>query len=419
MWVFVLCLVLVSGQEPPEEITVRTSLKTNLVETKNGKIRGISLKTSQNASVDAFLGIPYAEPPIGELRFRPPKARQSWGNKTLEATKQPGSCLQRPDLFFADFDGAKESQPMVAPSEDCLYLNVFVPQANKRNDRARDKLAVIVYIHGGFFASGSSLLQGAQGEKWISDPRELASIGNVIVVTVQYRLGSFGFLFFGDQSAPGNVGLADQKLALEWVKENVESFGGDSESITVAGQGAGGVSAFILYQNTNLFSKIILQSAGIQHPWSYVEPTEAFKRTLRLAELVGCPTTETSRSEVIECLRQMPADQILSMEMGASPPSVNFSPFVITKDGETITEPPITALKRLKPDPNLRVLMGSNLDEGTKSAMYFLPRIFPNGNLGQDILDRRMFQAAMAKILPLETPAEVTFLGRGVIHLSW
>ena len=121
------------------------------------------------------------------------------------------------------------------------------------------------------------------------------------MVTIQYRLGSFGYLFLDDESAPGNVGLLDQKMAIEWVRRNVQGFGGDPEKITLAGQDAGGVSALTLLslsEGQHLASKVILQSAGIQHPWSFVEPTEAFRRTLKLAALLGCQTSGTSRGEV-------------------------------------------------------------------------------------------------------------------------
>ena len=160
--------------------------------TRHGLLRGILLRVSLNRTVSAFLGIPYATPPIGDLRFRPPKSPESWTG-VKDAMRQPASCFQREDLFFADFKGAKEWAPRVSPSEDCLYLNVFVPEkhssgrprADRNTGREEENggLSVIVWIHGGGFASGSSLphkggLSGGD-HPWTADPRELAAEGNI------------------------------------------------------------------------------------------------------------------------------------------------------------------------------------------------------------------------------------------------
>ena len=245
--------------------------------TSKGKLRGIILGASLNRTVGAFLGIPYANPPTNDLRFKPPVDVSMWDG-IRDATRQPPSCYQREDMFFADFEGVKEQQPRIRPSEDCLYLNIFVPNQPKRNqnevsdiheDKKDGKLSVIVYIHGGGFHSGSSLPKkgsenGFRKSKWTPDPRELASEGNVIVVTIQYRLSSFGFIFLDDESAPGNVGLLDQYKALEWVRNEITNFGGNPSSITVMGQEAGGVSALIHYiQNPALFQRLILHSSGM------------------------------------------------------------------------------------------------------------------------------------------------------------
>ncbi len=162
-------------------------------------------------------------------------------------------------------------------------------------------LPVIVWIHGGEFTSGSSLEHEPLNDHWSPDPRQLASTGKVIVVSIQYRLGSFGYLFFDDQEAPGNVGLLDVKKSLQWIKKNILAFGGNPDQITVMGQDAGGNLALILKAiekegEDPLFHRLILQSGSIQHPWSFVEPRIAFRRSLSLAAMVGCPMSGSSKS---------------------------------------------------------------------------------------------------------------------------
>jgi para-nitrobenzyl esterase len=182
-----------------------------------GKIQGkLSGKTRE------FLGIPYAQPPLGELRFAPPKPVKPW-TKTLTATEYGASCPQ----------GAGGLSAMNEKSEDCLTLNVFAPTGAK-------KLPVMFWIHGGaFIAGGSSQYDGTR----------LAAEGPVVVVTVNYRLGALGFLSHPalDEEradAPsGNDGLRDQQLALAWVKKNIAAFGGDPDNVTVMGESAGGASA--------------------------------------------------------------------------------------------------------------------------------------------------------------------------------
>ena len=180
--------------------------------------------------MNVSLGISYAKPPIGDLRFQPPQDPSNWSG-IKNSYEQPPSCMQRPDAFFADFEGSREGQPSMPPSEDCLYLNIFVPDLlvrvfkgkieNGDENLIKNGLPVLIWFHGGSFSSGSSLNNGPLEDDWIPDPREFASNGEIIVVTVQYRLGSFGFLFMDDAKAPGNVGLLDQIKAVEWIKSNI------------------------------------------------------------------------------------------------------------------------------------------------------------------------------------------------------
>ena len=205
------------------------------VTTEYGPIQGGYLNASENRVLAGFLGVPYARPPIGSLRFRATQDPLPWKSVRM-AIEDPPSCIQRKDHFFGDFEGSQQREPKENSSEDCLYLNIYVPDVIlEQNSSSRDGLAVLVWFHGGGFARGASVLKGSkiksnsgsESQNWSPDPREIAVEGGVIVVSVQYRLGSFGFLFFDDESAPGNVGLLDQRKALGWIKRNIFAFGGD------------------------------------------------------------------------------------------------------------------------------------------------------------------------------------------------
>ncbi|PIO64067.1 Carboxylesterase [Teladorsagia circumcincta] len=176
--------------------------------------------TSPNGkSLTQFLGIPFAEPPTGNLRFQKPIPKEPWRNP-LNATSLPNSCIQSPDTYFGNFSGATMWNANTPTSEDCLYLNVFVPGKVDPNKR----LAVMVWVYGGGFFSGTSTEE------------------NVILVSVNYRVSVLGFLYLGKREAPGNMGLWDQQLALKWVHENIDVFGGDLTRITLFGESAGAAS---------------------------------------------------------------------------------------------------------------------------------------------------------------------------------
>ena len=346
------------------------------VSTEYGPIQGTYLNASDNRLLAAFLGVPFARPPIGSLRFRPPQDPLPW-QSIRYAVKNPPSCFQRQDFFFADFEGAKEYEPAEEPSEDCLYLNIYVPDVvnNVNANASSDGLPVLVWFHGGSFAQGSAFPKGAGN--WKPDPREIAVEGGVIVVTVQYRLGSFGFLFLDDEAAPGNVGLLDQRKSLEWITRNIFAFGGDPTKVTLAGQDAGGVSAalqLIVNAKTDqnkLFQKLILHSAGLRHPWSYVEPTEAFRRALKLASLLGCPATGT-KEDVVLCMTKKTAEEIGNKEMGVADPRIHFSPFVMTRDGSFLTAKPEEMFERFvrkeARQMEMKMMMGGQRGRGDQGV---------------------------------------------------
>jgi para-nitrobenzyl esterase len=229
------------------------------VEIAQGALEGESL-----GKVLAFRGIPYAAAPVGNLRFQPPAAPQSWTGVRSALDMGP-SCPQ-----LIDEDPTENNDQVMA--EDCLSLNVWTPKLDTR------KRPVMVWIHGGAFVVGSS-------RNTYYDGAQLAERGDVVVVSLNYRLGAWGFLslegFGGRYAASANIGLQDQVAALQWVRNNIAKFGGDPEKVTVFGESAGASSVGALLSMPvakGLFARAILES-GVPSK----RPVEARERSARLA----------------------------------------------------------------------------------------------------------------------------------------
>ncbi|HSZ17809.1 MAG TPA: carboxylesterase family protein, partial [Terracidiphilus sp.] len=217
------------------------------VKTQEGKIQG---KTINNGEVKAFLGLPYAAPPSGELRWKAPEPPAKWKG-TRDATKFGAHCAQGrvfDDMVFQDS----------GPSEDCLFLNVYAPA----DATDKSKLPVMFWIHGGGYAGGAS-----------SEPRhngDFLPLKGVVLVTINYRLGVFGFLVTDElakegNGAAGNYGLLDMIAALEWVKGNIQNFGGDPGNVTIFGESAGSFAVSTLMASPlaqGLFAKAIGESGA-------------------------------------------------------------------------------------------------------------------------------------------------------------
>nr|AJP62542.1 carboxylesterase [Oxya chinensis] len=253
-----------------------------------GALRGVSARTrSRGAAYFRFLGIPYAAPPVGPLRFQPPKSALTWKG-VRDALKFGNHCVQ--------FDLINNQE---VGSEDCLYLNVYTPKLPEGT--LFDLLPVMFWIHGGGFTAGdgSDILYGP----------DLLIEHNVLVVTINYRLGAFGFLSTGDSVVPGNMGLKDQVMALQWVKRNIASFGGDPNNITIFGESAGGASVHYLLLSPmakGLFHKAIIQSGAAFCPWAFTNQPR--KNALRLAASLGCNSTDSN--EILSFLSKVPAKKI-------------------------------------------------------------------------------------------------------------
>jgi para-nitrobenzyl esterase len=257
------------------------------VDTRQGPVEGFTAK-----GVDQFLGIPYATPPVGDLRWRPPQPAAAWSGVRQATTFGP-ACAQVTTLGV--FAGPANA------NEDCLTLNVFTPKLG-----AAAKAPVIVWIHGGGNVDGASSDY---------DASRLASVGNTVVVTINYRLGLFGWLAHPALDAEGhpfgNYGLLDQQLALKWVQANIAAFGGDPGNVTVGGQSAGSVDTEAHVGSplaAGLFQRAIFQSIlGDGTPL-----TAAEKQGSDFADAAGCGRGATP--DVAACLRKLPAARILQLQ---------------------------------------------------------------------------------------------------------
>lgn len=254
--------------------------------------------------VNAFLGIPYASPPVNNLRFRPPERPAAWKPKIYDATSFRNVCAQLEVTHFetsirlawSDFTWNNYS------SEDCLYLNVFAPAKNARNNSSL--YPVIVFIHGGSYVFGTTTRHTTPGEV-------LPRFG-VVLVTIQYRLGPFGFMTTGDEAARGNWGMLDQVQALKWVQENIGAFGGDPNKVTLLGVSSGGASVglhILSPLSKGLFHKAIMESGVEFSPFAFSSVQKAVNKTKRAAQKLGCVTEK--HKEMMECLRAQKTREIL------------------------------------------------------------------------------------------------------------
>uniref|UniRef100_UPI003AAFB1AC cocaine esterase-like n=1 Tax=Centroberyx gerrardi TaxID=166262 RepID=UPI003AAFB1AC len=260
-----------------------------VVSLKNGRVRGAyEAVRGTERRAKCYLGIPFARPPVGPLRLAAPQGTGPWEGER-DGTRQPPMCIQdsATAVRATQIMSIEFTPPEV--SEDCLYLNVYTPAEAVTGD----KLPVMVWIHGG------GLSMGAASQY---DGAPLAAYENMVVVLIQYRLGILGFLSTGDEHAQGNWGFLDQIAALKWVQENIEAFGGDPRSVTIAGESAGGISASILTlspQAKGLFQRAIFQS-GVAILGAYTT-NHPLSQAKIVANLTDCDRSSTE--EMVRCLR--------------------------------------------------------------------------------------------------------------------
>ncbi|XP_076437133.1 acetylcholinesterase-like [Babylonia areolata] len=291
----------------------------------------------------AFRGIPYAQPPLGERRWQLPEAMPEFDD-VYNATYFRPACVQAEGVTM---------------SEDCLFLDVYVPHSvnasvlwnqteawdlwtlrkNNHTDPGSG-VAVMVWIHGGAFRGGSSQENAA----W-----KVASEQGVVLVVIQYRLGALGFLSSGSSELPGNYGLWDQRLALKWVKDNIRGFGGDAAMVTAAGESAGSASVSqhtLCRHSAGLFQRAVMLSGTAEATWSFSQqPRKAFDRFSKFA---GCGDNVTSVAHRLRCLMTLPADVIYRTAVVSE--AGNTPSFLPTVDGDFI---PDTASRLLQDEQHL------------------------------------------------------------------
>ncbi|XP_011200446.2 juvenile hormone esterase [Bactrocera dorsalis] len=241
----------------------------------------------------AFMGVPYALPPVGELRFKPPVPYGAWAGEK-HVIKDSPICMQR-DPYRRDME--------IEGSEDCLYLNVYTPEEHNQTSA----LPVMIYFHGGGFQCGSGV-SSFYGPDFLLDRDVILVIGN-------YRVGPLGFLSTETLDCPGNFGLKDQVEILRWVQTNIEAFGGDPQSVTIFGNSAGGASVtYHMLSNSSkgLFHKAIIQSGTYYNPWAQPQYKGiSAKRTRQAAQLVGCDD-QAKWPKLLSCMREASAEKVVA-----------------------------------------------------------------------------------------------------------
>ncbi|MBV9446147.1 MAG: carboxylesterase family protein [Streptosporangiaceae bacterium] len=331
MWTAAVACVSASGLAGGVPAVAQANSAPLVVRTDKGLVRGI-----ENGGVREFLGIPYAAPPVGALRWRPPRPAARWSG--IRDASQPGSnCAQTGNITTG----------VVATStaEDCLYLNVYAPPRFSFGPRP-----VMMWIHGGGFTGGAGS---------IYDGAPLAVTGNAVVVTINYRLGPFGFLALPSLDAEshdgssGDYGLMDQQAALRWVQRNALAFGGDPRNVTIFGESAGGASVCDNMASptaAGLFERAIAESGCFLLSQNQ---QQAEQHGASFAAQLGCTDPATAAA----CLRGKPADALLTAAGGVLG---GWGPVI---GGRTLPLQPATAFQTGR-YAHVPLLQGTNHDEG-------------------------------------------------------
>ena len=337
-----LCAALAVGAAGPATVTV-----------SGGQLSGVA---GRDAAVRVFKGIPYAAPPVGPRRWKAPEPAAPWSG-VRAADRFAPACMQ--PVAGARLPWTEEFMHQGAVDEDCLYLNVWATA------RGSGRRPVFVYLYGGGFNEGAGSIAVYDGEA-------LAKKG-LVVVTINYRVGVFGFLAHPDlaaeskRAASGNYGLLDQVAALQWVQQNIAAFGGDPGNVTIAGQSAGAMSVYLLTaspRTRGLFHRAIVQSGPGALASFGVSSARGLARPRTPAAQAGVAFATSHGAASLQALRAKPARELLAPVAGAPP--VRFGPVI---DGWLLTDDvDIVYAKGWQQDVPL--LTGMNADEGSAFGGY-------------------------------------------------
>lgn len=356
----ILLLIVIGGECADPEVTTKSGIV----------IRGKKDETSSGRSIEIYLGIPYAKPPVKELRFKNPEKWTENRTDTREAYKNGPSCIQI------------DNEGVISGEEDCLYLNVFSPKESKTNNSTNStkvSLPVLVFIRGGSFNTGTSNSDYFSPEYILNH--------DVVLVTFNYRLSSLGFYSTGNDESPGNYGLKDMVTVLKWVQENIETFKGNPKSVTLFGNSAGAAAIHHLAlspKTKDLFHKIITMSGSALAPWAYHSKENIRNSSITLARKVGCFNVKgrpynatidvnvTNHEEVddmkdsdrVNCMRSIDVNTLLkltnSMAVWKNSPNCIFGP---TSENELVTVSPRESIINGN-FQNIPWIIGVTADEG-------------------------------------------------------
>ncbi|EDV20449.1 uncharacterized protein TRIADDRAFT_31923 [Trichoplax adhaerens] len=345
----------------------------NIVQTDKGPVQSKNYNIEGKA-VYGYLGIPFAQPPVGNLRFQSPQPIQTPWTQTKNTTTLPYACPQAlpiPDL------SSQTKQGQV--NEDCLYMNVWTPTTNNASN-----LAVFVFIHGGAYYYGS-------GSRW--QGKVLSANQNIVTVTMNYRLGAFGFMTTSkvndNYPIEPNLGLLDQQLALKWIRNNIAKFGGNPQNVTIAGNSVGAVSVGLhtMSQGSKgLFHRIIMESgAPIMPQFYYVDfkiPNIVFQK---VAQLSNC--SRSTAAQIVTCLRALTMKELLTAQLTTM--ATYPLGFVVVAGGQFLPDSPETLLKNGQYE-KVNTMLGTTTDDGS----IFL-QVNRYQNIGQG-LPRAVFLGTIA-----------------------
>jgi para-nitrobenzyl esterase len=356
----------------PSATTTGHALVEGEIATDHGVVRGV-----RQGETWAFKGIPYAAPPVGDRRWRPPEDAAPWQGVRDGAGFGP-VCPQT--TASADPAGT------VMGSEDCLMLNVWMPASHPKGP-----LPVLVWAHGGFNTWGSASVR--HNGTYVYDGAALASLG-AVVVTINYRIGVLGFLALPSLTAEsshhssGNYGLLDQIAALEWVHRNVAAFGGDPDRVLLFGQSAGGIDTLSLITSPlakDLFSRAVVMSGP--PPAMHLERAEV--EGARVPQALGCTGAD---ADVLACLRSKSAEALVA----AAPETYegNGIRYAVNVDGWVLPELPLTRIAAGRHNM-MPVVVGTTADEMSTMMSLFEP---------EPVKDATHFRAALARLFPSVDP---------------